>query len=480
MSFLRKATEMSISRAHNALLVAFLCFTSLSSQQACGSPGSTTTINSNAAATSLANCSSFAGSIAIGETASGDVYLNGPSEIVGNLVVENVLALTSLNSDTLERLDGNFSLQNMTLLSTLSFPLLTTVVSINFHALPNIAGFTFTAGLSSVSNVTISNTFLSSLAGINLLNADLVQISNNPHLLNADLPLETSKQGIEFTSNGISLNVTLPQLTTAGSITLNNVSFAFFPSLSFLSGSLSVQGNSITALTADSLSVVTQDVILTENADLKEVSFQGLLSAGSIDIEENPLLTTLNFGKLARAGDVNIGGNITVIEMPVLTSVNNTFILNSTDPEFNCSIFDTDHANSIIKGTYSCQGTHQVSTPGPGPSPQPGLSAAAKGGIAAGCVVLAILLVIGARFFIKRRGWKRQEAATAFGTDGKAEMEHHEIPRNELPAGGGRHELSEQHGVVEMVARDARVIAHELPSEPLGIDGGGPAREVSG
>lgn len=142
-------------------------------------------------------------------------------------MVENVTNLTSLSSKSLRRIDRAFTINHATMLSTLSFPSLTSVQTINFFALNAVSEFTFTSGLSSVSNITIEDTFLSTLDGIRLLNADNVQITNNLRLVNVSLPLETAKVGITIEFNGNRLLLDLPQLTSAGFISLRNVSAVF-------------------------------------------------------------------------------------------------------------------------------------------------------------------------------------------------------------------------------------------------------------
>ncbi|CZR54537.1 uncharacterized protein PAC_04421 [Phialocephala subalpina] len=465
------------------LLIAPFCV--LQRAHYCGSGGSTLTIANQASASAISSCTVFSG------------------KILENLVVENSGSLTALGSDSLRRIDGNFTISNVTLLSTLSFPQLTAVDTISFIALPAVSQFTFTSGLSSVSNVIIENSFLSSLNGINLQNADSVQITNNNRLKTISLPLETAKVGIWIEANGNAANVSLPDLTSAGSITLRNVSGISLPSLSFLSGGLLLQGTYISGFAVDKLSVISDALTMHDNDKLNDTSFQGLLSAGTIDVANNTKLSSISFDKLSRVENVTISGNLTNIDMPELTSVNSTFSLQSIDPTFNCSAFDSDHSRSVIPGNYTCLGTHvqistSISSPGstttpgsgssssstPGSSSSSGLSGGEIGGIVLG-VVMALALALGVFFFLRRRKAKKtkidEAEKTNIGTDGKAEIdseevkpkemttdgERHEMGENgvvkELPNSGERHELGGEHGVTEF-GEDER---YELPAETV-------------
>lgn len=192
--------------------------------------------------------------------------------------------------------------------------------------------------------------------------------------------------------------------------------------------------------------------------------------------------------------------------MPGLTSVNRTFSIQTTDPKFNCSIFDSNKARSIIKGDYSCQGTHQAlvgtttqapssvnsdindtTTPinnptniGAVPNGQSGLSTGAKAGIGVSSAA-AVLLAIGAILvFLRRKNKKPKPANVEEETFAKAEMDGTEKPPTEL-AGVKIHELHEQDAIAEMNARGP-VERIELPGDhqfvPLEV-GEGEGRTIS-
>jgi hypothetical protein len=152
--------------------------------------------------------------------------------------------------------------------------------------------------------------------------------------------------------------------------------------------------------------------------------------------------------------------------------VNETFILESTDPNFNCSTFDAYHTRSVIKGDYSCLGTHQAIS-----QPSSGLSGSAIAGVVIGCLVVAIAVTIGVFFFIRRRKRSKKESVIEkpIGTDGKAEMDNQEVPRKEMPTGEERHELTGEHGVAEIGgnADEAEGETYELQGETAPRHGSG-------
>ncbi|KAM3076158.1 cell wall protein Ecm33, variant 2 [Clarireedia jacksonii] len=296
------------------LLLAFVCLISpayCQTTNVCGDIGATRTISSQADATVLANCSIVAGSIALATAVAGNIDLNGVQEILENLIVEDVRGLIGLSGESLKQINGNFNVNNVTTLSSLDFPLLTAVDTIEFVALPAVSAFNFTSGLSSVSNVFITNTFLSSLDGINLQNADIININNNNRMKDISLPLETVKSGIYIDSNSLKPVINLPQLTSSGNISLGNISSIQLPSLNFISGTFNLRSTSVGEFAVDALSVIGIDLILYNNSNLTNTSFQGLLSAGTIKITNNSALNSISFEKLSQAGNVSIAGNLT-------------------------------------------------------------------------------------------------------------------------------------------------------------------------
>lgn len=126
------------------------CLALAKTSTSCGSLGSTTTIRSQANALAISSCTVYQGSIAVATDVS--IYIitfDGIRDILGNLVVEDIRGLTTLGGNDLQSINGNFTMFNDTLLSTLRFPNLISVGIISIVALPSIAAFEFTSGISS-------------------------------------------------------------------------------------------------------------------------------------------------------------------------------------------------------------------------------------------------------------------------------------------------------------------------------------------
>ncbi|KAI7002295.1 hypothetical protein KC366_g19313, partial [Hortaea werneckii] len=136
-------------------------------QSSC-SVSSTTTIQNGGDASAIASCSTFSGSIAIATGVGGDINMDGIQKIEGSLEAKNVSQLTGLSSGTLEVITDSFTLNEVSLLSTLNFARLTDVSKVEWEGLPQLQGLSFTTGLQMVESLSIQNTQLGSLDGINL------------------------------------------------------------------------------------------------------------------------------------------------------------------------------------------------------------------------------------------------------------------------------------------------------------------------
>jgi hypothetical protein len=94
------------------------------------------------------------------------------------------------------------------------------------------------------------------------------------------------------------------------------------------------------------------------------------------------------------------------VSLPALKIVNGSFtILSAASTGINCSVFDADHANGIIKGNYTCNGYRTTGSSGnrnDTGSSQPRLKLGAKIGIGIGSLVVGLVLGAGVILFVMR------------------------------------------------------------------------------
>jgi len=324
----------------------------------------TATINSAADATALADCTTISGSVLVSTTAGGIINFDGPQKINGDLIVENNGAITTLESTSIATITGTFGLSNLTLLSTLQFSVLETVGTINWAALPALPALTFTKSVSTANSVTITNTFLSTLDGINLNTVDTLDINNNNRLKTFSTQVGNITTLLNIDSNGKLLDVSFPNLIWAANMTLRNVSSVSIPSLATVNGTLGFYENYFPSLSAPNLTSVGNTangqggLAFVANPDLANITIPMLQTVGgAFQIANNSALDAISFPTLTEVGGaIDFSGNFTTPQLPKLNDVKGGFNMQSTT-SIDCSGFQSEHSSGNIQGTYTCKTT---------------------------------------------------------------------------------------------------------------------------
>ncbi len=104
----------------------------------------TATVASAAEATALgSSCQTVEGDIIVASGAVGTIDLGAIRQITGDLKVEDNDRMVTFSGASLSSIGGDFTLDNVTVLSSLSFPQLSSVGSITWTSLPALGGLTF-------------------------------------------------------------------------------------------------------------------------------------------------------------------------------------------------------------------------------------------------------------------------------------------------------------------------------------------------
>lgn len=274
---------------------------------------STTTIQNAADASALATCQTFTGSIAIATGTTDSIALDGIQRITGSLIADNVTQMTSLSGDSLAIIGDSFSLTSMTILSTLNFPALVNVQTIEWTALPALQGLSFTQGVQQASVVSIQNTQLDTLDGINLQTVDQMIIANNPYLNDINMQLGNVTQSLILEANGRNVTADFPDMIWAYNVTFRNVSQVSIPSLASVNGSMGFFANFFSGVSAPNLTTVGGTLSLVSNADMTNMSFPELKTvSGGLQVANNTVIKTIDFPALQTVGGaLDFYGNFT-------------------------------------------------------------------------------------------------------------------------------------------------------------------------
>jgi len=345
------------------LLPALVAIGSVSAQtQTC--TVSTTTINSQADATGLAGCKTVKGSVLIGPRAGASIDISGPSQITGDLQILDNRVLESFKSNDLTIVGGSFTMLNVTRLSSLSLPSLTRVKSLQWITINALDTASIgPPGLTEAESVEISDTFLSSLDGIDLTSVTNMNINNNRRLVEFTTKLESLSNVLNIKSNGQDLVVSMPQLKWIANMTIANVSSISFPQLGTVNGSARFDFNTFTSFSAPNLTQIKSEVSFIGNAFLTNVSLPKLtFVGGGLLLANNSALGQVDgFPALKTIGGaVKMFGSFKAAELPALNDVKGAFNVSSTeDIKESCDKFKTlapqnQGGNGKIQGKFEC------------------------------------------------------------------------------------------------------------------------------
>ncbi|CAK4033360.1 Cell wall ECM33 [Lecanosticta acicola] len=329
--------------------------------QSCGN-GGTTTIQSNADATGLASCRTYSGSIAIATGTTDNIQLSNIQTITGSLTASNVTQMTSLAADSLQEIGDSFTLTSLTILSTLNFPQLTKVDTIEWTALPALQGLSFSTGVQDVSMLTIDNTQLNNLNGINLEVVDTMYVANNPYLTSVNMQLGNVTKALTLAANGRDLDVQFPNLMWAYNMSIRNASSVSIPSLASVNGSLGFYSDGFENLTAPNLTSVGGQLSFVSCNAVTNISMPELTTiGGGFQLANNTQLGQIDgFPALKTVGGaLDFNGVFTDVSLPKLSDVRGAFNLQSTkNIDSACTHFSSlSGSNNAIKGVFTCKGS---------------------------------------------------------------------------------------------------------------------------
>jgi hypothetical protein len=249
---------------------------------------------------------------------------------------------------------------------------LQSVGSIEWVALPALSQLTFPATVSTATSVTISNTFLSTLDGINLNTVGTMQIDNNNRLKTFSTQVANITSQLNINANGNNLQVSFPNLIWAANMTFRNISSISIPSLATVNGSLGFYGNYMTDIAAPNLTTVGSfsnkvgSLAFVANSKLANISMPLLSSVGgAVQIANNTALNAISFESLSTVGGaIDFSGNFTTPVLPALTIVKGNFNIQSQQV-IDCTGFAAEAGVSkVIQGNYVCKTTADASSLG--------------------------------------------------------------------------------------------------------------------
>lgn len=243
------------------------------------------------------DCDVVDADITIAEDLAGDVTIDGPKQIKGDLIVNNATKLISLSSTTINAIGGKFQLQSLEFLSSLNFNSLKSLNEAEFIKLPQLSALSFgTTGVTKVSSVRVSDTFLKDLSGLSLATVDTLQIDNNKKMVTFDSDLVNVTGSLIITANGENMAIKMSQLESIAEMQISGVKSFETPALQEVTASIKFDKNpGLKSFSAPNLTTITDDVSFINNKALTNISIPLVKKIeGGLTIQNNTAIETIN------------------------------------------------------------------------------------------------------------------------------------------------------------------------------------------
>jgi len=328
----------------------------------------TATIQNSGDASGIATCTTFSGNIAVATGLSDDISFGQLKEIDGDLLIKNNQNIKRVDGAGLEKISGELSLLDNSQLAAVAFPKLDNVKKLTMIGLASLRNLGFDGGISNIEELSIENTQLQNLNGIDLNKTNSIRIIANPSIANISMGVTNMTGPMEIGDNNADVVVSFPNLQHAGNMSFRSVGNLSLPALKDISpGSFGIFKSKLKSFYASNFTEVKADLTISNCTELEDLSLPSLTKVGAFRIENTNLAEITKLGKLKEANaalDIS-GKNLTKVEMPSLDYVKGVFNLQSqADLGNSCDAYNklNDQGKLGPKSKFKCEGKLQQAT----------------------------------------------------------------------------------------------------------------------
>ncbi|KND91512.1 Protein ecm33 [Tolypocladium ophioglossoides CBS 100239] len=318
--------------------------------------------------TPVIDCDVVDADVTVDENLSGSLSIEGPKQFKRDFTVSNVTKLIGISSSSINSIGGTMKLEGLQLLSSLNMQALKTVNDLQLINLPQLSGLTFgTSGVTKSSSITITDTFINDLSGLNIAAADTIDISNNAKLTVFNSDLVNVTKSLKLTNNGNTMQVNMSRLETAGDVQFRQVKSFDAPVLSQVESIKFNDSPELLTVSANNLTAISASLTFINNKKLANISFNALtIIKGDMTIQNNTALQAIEgFPKLKTVGNILLGGGFEKVKLDSLQDVQGSVTVSSTtDISSFCKFFDDAKSHNNIRGKESCTSNNKNANQG--------------------------------------------------------------------------------------------------------------------
>jgi hypothetical protein len=261
--------------------------------------------------TPVIDCDIIDGDVIVDGAVSGSLSIEGPKQLTGDFIVINAHKLIGVSSSSINSVGGTMRLEDLQLLSTLNMQSLKSVSDLQLINLPQLSDLVFgTSGVTKSRSITVTDTFISDLSGLNIASADTIKISNNAILTRFNSDLVDVIKSLELTNNGNNMQVNMSRLKSAGDIQFRQVKSFDAPILTEVESIKFNDSPELLTVSANSLTTISGSLTFINNNKMSSLSFEALeIIKGDMTIRNNRVLKAIEgFPKLAAVDNILLNG----------------------------------------------------------------------------------------------------------------------------------------------------------------------------
>ncbi|OWB56335.1 hypothetical protein B5S28_g2235 [[Candida] boidinii] len=305
----------------------------------------------------ISDCSTIVGSIKIASFDNEIIDFGFISNIRGDLQIANSSNLVKIQGK-IEKICGNFKLDTLTSLGSISLPLLQQVSVIDWNVLPVLSSVRFDKGVNKVNSILISDTSLTGFSGFDVNKLEILKINNNRYLERIESNVKEITGELIVSANARYLELSLAELQSVKHLTIRDVDKLNISNLQIIEKTGEFINNRFEKLSLDKLKLTGNTLSLMDNDELKEIETPRLEEVGGgLMIIDNKNLENINFLNEIKSigGAIEFDGLFKNVELPKLKIVKGSTLIRSTDDDFHCEKWIKEEMSRVITvGKIQC------------------------------------------------------------------------------------------------------------------------------
>lgn len=301
----------------------------------------------------IVDCSVIQGDVIITDFSHSILDLGRIETITGNLIISKSPDIVRIESEKLTNIGNELKLSELTSLSVIVFPSLSSVRIINWKVLPILSAVQFFNEINNLTSVTVSDTSLTGFSGFLTEKLNVLDINNNRFLDSITSNVEVIEESLHISANSFGTTVSLPNLRIANNMSIQDVSEINIPSLEYVQNSVSLINNPFRSLKFSNLKSIGGTLNIFKNKKLVELEFPSITEVGGgLIIANNSNIEKINFFPKLNVigGALEVIGNIKEISIKQLRLVKGSTKLKTDYPSFDCNLWLHSEIMSVIRG----------------------------------------------------------------------------------------------------------------------------------